>query len=321
MPDCCSGVCVDLQTDTNNCGACGKGCGKGTCTVGHCDNVVASAPNQPGGIVVQGTNLYFTDPVAGTVRQVPVDGSTGPSSLVSGQVNPTAIAADAMNVYWLNAPPSGMSSVMMAPVSGGATTTLDSETGSLAAIAVDSTNVYWTNTNVGKVMTVPKGGGSPPTTLASTNQTPNDIAIDSTNVYWTNVMGSNVMMVPKAGAMAPTMLAPMQPGNLSSIVTDGTSVYWAISAGSFGGIEKVPVSGGNPKMLVMSGGMVVVAIDSMGIYWTQSPDGGAVMKANLDGSGATTLASGAQSGAPIAVDVANVYYWSGGNASLMSVTK
>ncbi|GAB4196855.1 MAG: hypothetical protein OHK0013_04410 [Sandaracinaceae bacterium] len=36
-PDCCGNACTDLQTDVNNCGACGNRCGAGeTCAAGRC---------------------------------------------------------------------------------------------------------------------------------------------------------------------------------------------------------------------------------------------------------------------------------------------
>lgn len=46
----CSGVCVDVQTNVDNCGACGHACASGICVDGQCEGIIA------GHVVVLGMN-------------------------------------------------------------------------------------------------------------------------------------------------------------------------------------------------------------------------------------------------------------------------
>ena len=85
-----------------NCAACGKGC-DGGCVGGVCQPVLlAGGLNNPAGIAVDATSVYWVDEGDGTVMKCAIAGCSGaPSVLAAGQTHPVAIAVDTQNVYWI----------------------------------------------------------------------------------------------------------------------------------------------------------------------------------------------------------------------------
>lgn len=105
------------------------------------------------GVAVDGSSVYWTEYDTagnndGIVKKAPRAGGP-PTTLASTQADPTDIAADGTNVYWLN---TGDQTVMRVPVAGGSPTTLASQQAGVRHIAVDDTSVYWTDFDGGTVM-------------------------------------------------------------------------------------------------------------------------------------------------------------------------
>lgn len=87
---------------------CGGSGSNGVSTSSGSSNNTASGPtalvsglNDPLGIAVDGTSVYWVHLSGGTVMKVPVIGGT-PAMLASGQSSPNLIAVDANSVYWTN---------------------------------------------------------------------------------------------------------------------------------------------------------------------------------------------------------------------------
>jgi hypothetical protein len=106
------------------------------------------------GIAVGPTGVYWTQASAcGTVSTVPIGGGSA-TVLAAGQNQPTGIALDQSDVYWVN---NGDGTVMRAPLAGGSVTQLATQQAGAFSIAVDDAAVYWTtNVGAGTVMKLPK---------------------------------------------------------------------------------------------------------------------------------------------------------------------
>ncbi len=306
----CSNVCVDVQTDFDNCGACGLVCG-GTCAFGRCAVALATAQSGPEFIAVDPTSVYWTNETGGTIMKSPVGGGAA-TTLASGQSGPEFIAVDATSVYWTTE--NGLT-VAKAPLAGGPPTTLSSGKKALG-IAV-SGSVYWTTGN--QVLKTPLDGGTS-TALASEPQPgycngPQGVAVDATSVYWTNagscagplpeVCTGDVRKVSLSGGTV-EIIANMQ-GNPEAIAVDDTSVYWTNCQSNT--LMSAPKNGGKAITLVSGQGQPqFIAVDDTSVYWTTGV-GGTVMKVPLGGGKSTTLVSGKQfSPLGIAVDDTSVYW-------------
>ncbi len=115
---------------------------------------LSSTEQQPSGIAIYGTNLYWTDRVnpSGTVKSMSIQGGTI-NTIAKDQGAPYGIAVDSQFVYWTNYDDN---TVLKAPIAGGMSFTLASGQNNPSAIAVDDKNVYWANQGSGFILKVSK---------------------------------------------------------------------------------------------------------------------------------------------------------------------
>jgi fibronectin type III domain protein len=283
--------------------------------------------NSSNSVVYQGVSYNITVTAnqtsnAGTITLAPV--------VTGGLTTPWQIAVDSTNIYWTEQG-SGTTNgyVKKMAIATGLTTTLASGLSDPVGITIDASFVYWTEyaqgmTGLGSVKKISISGGTP-TTIASGISSPWGIAVDGTNVYWTEYLSSGaVMKIIKTSINSTgTILAnglywPM------GIAVDATNVYWAENPSNGGAVKKILIAGGGfPTTLATStNSPMYVAVDATSVYYTEygteDSNGntiaasGSLKKVSLSAPSypttATTLASGLNYAAGIAVDATNVYF-------------
>jgi hypothetical protein len=189
-------------------------------------------------------------------------------------------------------------------------------------LVVDSNNVYWVNDVAGATVLsapltgVPEGGA--PTTIYSGIIAAAAIAVDAHNVYWAiNSSIGGIYSQPLGGGAVTTIGY----GNGPIWMTTGNgNVYWAtqndgtimVAAGQDSG---TPVQLASPGESAQVEG---IAVDSTGVYWTESLND-AVRKQAFDAGAQTTIATGSPRPYRVAVGPSGVYWTNGaGGAPLVS---
>ncbi len=266
-----------------------------------------------GGLVLQGTELFFADTDFSTAHRLMKASTSGGAvaALASLTAVPKAIAADGTNIYWVDA-----SSVNSIPVGGGSITVRANGIYATADIAVDGSSIVWTETECcavrqnGSVKKVPIGGGAISTLITGLDN-PGALTADASDVYWTEggpyglIEGyGRVAKIPLSGGSDTTIVA----GVLSPsppIATDGVYVYIADKWR----VKRVPVGGG-PLVTLVPGTELITDIttDGINVYWIDQFAN--VFKVSAGGGTPVTLTTAFTGGPAGPIRLSNGYvYW------------
>ncbi|MGC9983125.1 MAG: SUMF1/EgtB/PvdO family nonheme iron enzyme [Polyangia bacterium] len=341
----CGSTCSDLNTDVNNCGACGRSCqntnAQGlSCNAGLCDTTNCTvgwgnctqpaAPMTDDGcetyLNTNATNCGRCGNACGSGQRCSggtclCDGTSCPNGCCDGQTCEAYSSQTSLTC--------GTAGATCGACTGGQTCQSGVCVCPLGWSLCGSTCVdeQTDNSNCGGCGTVcsaispstaaPCTAGQCLVTLASGQAGPAFVAVDTTSVYWTSYSSSidgTVMKVPIGGG-TPTTLASDQ-YEPYGIATGAASVVWTNSGG--GTVMMVSTSGGTPTTLAQGqNGPAFVAVDTTSVYWTN--EGGTVMKVPIGGGTPTILASGQNGPWGIVVDATSVYWTNSGGGTVMKV--
>jgi hypothetical protein len=271
---------------------------------------LAYGQNPTGVIALDGTYVYWTSALDGTVMKAATAGG-GPAILASGQYSPDGIVVDSVNAYWIAA-----GNLWRVTTGGGTGQMLDTGQVSPAALVLTYPHLFIAFID-SSVAEEPSGGGAL-TPIAPAGSSPlygaGHFAADGTNVYESD--GRTIWKTPISGGMRVT-LATGQNG-IGRLAVDAANIYW--TATNDGTVMKAPIDSSGPPvtLAVLQNYPTGIAVDATSVYWTNhvgaaSCAAGAVMKVAIGGGAPIALATNQPSADGIAVDAANVY-WTTGSA-------
>jgi hypothetical protein len=262
-------------------------CGDGGCTeTNRCLQTIASGRNDPLGIFVSGTQVYWAEGSGpGGIFKTDLAGDGG-IELVADSGVTIQLYGDDSHIYWQSFGTPGY--VYQTDRWDGGTMplgTLEAGVGSYngTLFGIDSQFVYYGDPSAGNVMKAPIGGGAA-IALVNGQTGPHAGAVDANNVYWFNSSGElrSFPKAPDAGAtvttyasgqsiLCPPVATPSalfwptgsqidtmplaSPYAISPVISvnpvcglwiDGTAVYYTDSANPTGRVSKVSIDGGNP---------------------------------------------------------------------------
>ena len=262
-------------------------------------SILASGLSTIKAMTVDGTNVYWTESVGGTVKKVALTG--GPvTTLASGLSSPSTIAVDGTSVYWAEA---GTSTIKKIGINGGAVTTVTGGVSSPVQMAVDATSVYFKEGGSCPLYKVAKTGGLA-SSIVSSLGTVTDLVVDATSVYWTETTGTLHKVGINGGV--DTILASML--NMPShLVVDATNIYWT-EQNAAGTVKKISINGGMSTTLASGlSNPSYIAKDSTNVYWTEAATG-SIKRVGINGGLFTTWATGLTNLNGLALSATNVVW-------------
>jgi hypothetical protein len=260
---------------------------------------------------------------ASAAADAPVDGAascptSAPEVLANGQLQPSAIAIDQDNVYWVTLGNNLIESTAKAGGKG-VNVLVGTPIQSPGVLALDPANVYYTYAS--EVTAVSKSTGNPVTGWWVGGQTPPHLVIDGTSGYFTDNAGGGTgvwTFQTNAGGATPTLLASV--ASPLALAVDVSQIY---ASSSQGGVYQTSKAG-SPAVVFSDRQLAVdLAVDTDDVYWVTS-DGNVVAQAKASDGGASApviLASRQDSPAAIALDASSVYWITSGGGTVMSVPK
>jgi len=322
-----------LDSDSENCGACGHSCLGSACQAGVCAFVeLASKQVVPSGLAVGDGAVFWTtegaDPdYVGNVFALSLSDPTAiPTVIATSQKYPRALTFADGALYWGSY---GDGAIGKWTATTGTSDLGVAPSGRFYNVVADSAHVYFAmevdHPNMpssGAVARCPLDGcRGAPEIVATSDAKIIGLAIDGGALFW-SVFSSNgaIYRLTLDGASSPRAIALGQAVPLN-VAAFGGFVYW-VNAGS-GTVARVSADavGATPTILASnqpspSG----IAADDRGVYWTTSTRTGQVMKLAHGTSTPLVLASGQPSPGNVRID-ADYAYWTTGDGSIRRVPK
>lgn len=317
----CSAACVNVQTDTKNCGGCGHDCLGGACTAGVCQPIVlANLPTggTPGRIATDGTSVGFTMTGLGSAAggvytlnnsgafQVPtaVDTTSGttygaPIAMTSGQVFYFTISG---GTTFMTGGTAGMgaSGIELGPLNGitGFGVAANGTKVAFGGVNLTNTTVYVLECTLGTPIKCFLEGSE---VNANGLQ---DVATDGTNAYYTS--GTDVRWVPLAGG-TPALFVGNGTSNNQMALAAGY-IYWADVGASTFERSTIPTASESLVLDNTAAGTTCtgLAADARYIYYTQGLTRVYYMK--VDGTGTIAALPPGTLPTSIAVDSKALYF-------------
>jgi hypothetical protein len=209
-------------------------------------HVIVSGLDDPAGVAVNSTHIYWADFRAGAIMEASLNG-TGVKTLVTGQNSPVGVAVSGSHIYWADSQPVGAGTIMEASLDGTGVTTLVTGESNPQGVAAGGSYIYWADPSGGVHGMIDRANldGTGVTTLVGSQvRGPAGMAVNSSHIYWTN--GSTVMAANLDGTGVTILVQASAFAINDGVAIDSIRIYWA----DLGKINEANLDGTGPTTLV-----------------------------------------------------------------------
>jgi hypothetical protein len=324
-----------LDSDPENCGACGHSCLGSACQMGLCAVVeLASKHVAPSGLAVGDGTVFWTTEGAspdyvGSVFALSLSDPTAtPTVIATSQKYPRALTFADGALYWGSV---GDGAIGKWTATTGSTFDVGvAPSGRPYNVVADSAHIYIAM-EVAQPDNMPPSGAvarcpldgcrGAPEILTTDAKIIVGVAVDSSALFWSVFSSDGAIYRLTLGSSSPRAIAVGQ-ASPTNVAAFGGFVYW-VNAGS-GTVARVSADavGATPTILASnqpspSG----IAVDDRGVYWTTSTRTGQVLKLAHGTTTPLVLASAQPNPGNVRLDADYAYWTNKGDGSIRRVPK
>lgn len=305
-----TGCEVDMRTDPQNCGACGRSCLGEPCSSGFCVPETLAKAND---FAVSGTRLYLS-----TGSDILTSGtqSGGMSTKLTVGVSETAepVLSEG-RVYFLAGPNPMVLSCAATPISPTPlpATISNQALASPAGLTVEEGVAYWRGSDY--IQAIGVAPGSTQRTVAAVHHSVHELKVHAGWIYFVTPAMGTLNRVSVAGTGSAAIVSGQS--NPSDLVVDGSTIYWASSGA--GTVSRATTSGAGVSVITTVPAASAIAIDGDTLYVGGASGG--IWRVSIDGASNTQIAQGPNTPDDIVVDGDWVYWIARSTGDVLRVAK